>query len=394
MRTMKTDPKPAARTLKTAAAAVVVLLHLVALFDAEGLKIWAERMRDPTAQSILLPPLEAWYDFSRTIGAASVRSFVRDALFSPVREASWPDGFPVEDVRPAAAASPSPSPSGSPPPASSPSPQVAPSPSPPESAAEAAAAVSPSPSPSAQPSPAASADRAAANNMITVSPDRPLDVLVLGDSLAGTALPAMLNQAVAGNRSVRVTYETHSASSIAWPVFFDWPVEIKRVFQARLKARGRPFDLAVVVLGSNDAQAIRSEGRVYQFGTDGWKRIFRARATEFMTNLAAGCGRVYWCGVPPMRKEGYRDRMVALNGIYRDLAAGFPSIRYLPLDFLGDERARYAQTKVIGKVEREIRAADGVHLSYAGAELVANRLLGLVANDFIFTRPGDKPGSK
>ncbi len=381
---MKTEPKPAARTLKTAAAAVVVLLHLVALFDAEGLKTWAERMRDPTAQSILLPPLEAWYNFSRTIGATAVRSLVRDALFTPVREASWPAGFPVKDVR-LAAASPSPAPSPSPSPAPSPTTSPAPSPTP---------SPAPSPTPSPSPATAATAANGAAKGTVAVSPDRPLDVLVLGDSMAGTALPAMLNQAVAGNKSVRVYYETHSASSIAWPVFFDWPVEIKRVLEARLKTRGRPFDLAVVVLGTNDAQAIRSEGRVYRFGTDGWKKIFRARATDFMTTLTANCGRVYWCGVPPMRQEGYRDRMVALNGIYRGLAAGFPTIEYVSLDFLGDARGLYAQAKAIGKVEREIRAADGVHLSYAGAELLADRLLGLVARDFEFARPEDKPAAQ
>jgi hypothetical protein len=328
-----------ARTLKSAALAVALLLHLVALFDAEGLKTWAERLKDERAQAILLPPLEAWYDFSRAVGAAGVRDFIRDSLFAPVREARFP--------------------------------------------AEAAAAPSPAPPPSPEAKPP----------VPVYSPEHPLDVLVLGDSLAGLALPPMFNQAVARDKSIRIAYEAHNASSIAKPVYFNWPEEIKRMFAAQLEKNGKPFDLAVVVLGSNDAQTIVSGGRYLAFGSDGWNEVFRERATEFMTILSSGCGRVYWCGVPPMRKEGYRDNMIALNGLYRELALGFPNYRYVPLDFLGDENGRYVQAKVIDKVEREIRAADGVHLAYPGAELLVNRLIGLIDLDFEFARPEDRPAA-
>jgi hypothetical protein len=334
---MTNERQKKTRTLKTAALAAVILVHLVALFDAEGLKIWAERLKDETAQSLLLPPLEAWFNFSQAVGAAKLRTLVSEELFAPVRDAAWPEGTIAAAV-------------------------VTPAPTlPPEAATP------------------------------VFSPDNPLDILVLGDSLAGFALPSMLNQAVAGNKSIRVVYEAHVSSSIAQPVYYNWPVEIKRIMATQLLERGKPFDLAVVVIGSNDAQTIKSGGRYYDFGSDGWNDLFRARAVEFMTIVSDGCGRVFWCGVPPMRKEGYRDRMVVLNGLYGELTLGFENIRSVPLDFLGDENGLYAQTKVIGRAERVVRSADGVHLAFPGAELVVNRLFELIDLDFRFERPEDRP---
>lgn len=196
----------------------------------------------------------------------------------------------------------------------------------------------------------------------------PLRMFVGGDSMVGQFGPMLQNRAGrTGLVETRVDYEFESG--LTRPDFVDWP--------ARLAEVAAEFDPEVVVLffGGNDAQAIQmSDGSWVDFGTDVWRSEYRARVAAVMEQLT-GVGRdVYWIGMPIVRSETFRERLRILNGIYESEAAVHDGVTYVESwsVFTGPDGG-YAEylPNADGDVV-DMRLNDGVHLTTAGAVLLAD----------------------
>ena len=142
----------------------------------------------------------------------------------------------------------------------------------------------------------------------------------------------------------------------------------------------QPVDVAVILFGTNDAQAISLDGKIHDFGTEGWKAAYAKRVDDLVTLLRGRNVAVYWVGLPAMKRAGFDARMTLINEVVsaRMQALGVPYLetRTLTENAQGEYDAYLAETGT-GR-RRLMRANDGIHMSMAGylrlTEPVAARL--------------------
>ncbi len=141
----------------------------------------------------------------------------------------------------------------------------------------------------------------------------------------------------------------------------------------------RPVDVAIILFGTNDAQAIVVDGQIHQFGSDGWKAAYARRVDNLVELMRSRGAEVYWVGLPRMKSSGFDGRMAIINEVVeaRMTALGVPWFDTVALTsneaggyeaYLSDDRGR----------RRLMRAGDGIHMSMSGymrmADPVADRL--------------------
>lgn len=141
----------------------------------------------------------------------------------------------------------------------------------------------------------------------------------------------------------------------------------------------RPVDVAIILFGTNDAQAIVIDGQIHPFGSEGWKAAYARRVDNLVELMRSRGVEVYWVGLPRMKSSGFDDRMAIINGVVeaRMTALGVPWFDTVALTsneaggyeaYLSDDQGR----------RRLMRAGDGIHMSMSGylrmADPVADRL--------------------
>lgn len=141
----------------------------------------------------------------------------------------------------------------------------------------------------------------------------------------------------------------------------------------------RPVDVAIVLFGTNDAQAIVIDGQIHPFGSEGWKTAYAQRVDNLVELMRSRGAEVYWVGLPRMKSSGFDGRMTIINDVVeaRMAALGVPYFDTVALTsneaggyeaYLSDEDGR----------RRLMRAGDGIHMSMSGylrmADPVADRL--------------------
>jgi hypothetical protein len=195
----------------------------------------------------------------------------------------------------------------------------------------------------------------------------PLRVLVIGDSLAGD-LGRSLGRITAPSGLVAVDLDYKPASGLSRPDYFDWAAAL-----ANDIARLDP-EIVVVMLGGNDAQSFEANGHVVDQGTAEWRSVYAERAAALMAVATVKGRRAIWVGLPVMADPSFGELMRRQNDIYRAAAAAVVGVTYLDTwSLFADPSGRYAAylPDASGR-PTPMRQADGIHLSIAGAERLAN----------------------
>lgn len=210
-----------------------------------------------------------------------------------------------------------------------------------------------------------------------VTADEPLRLLIIGDSMAQAAGPSIKNLSEeAGLIRAKLDYKV--SSGLSRPDFFNWPQHmIDQLIEA-------DPDAIIVILGANDAQDFKVQGRVLRFGSASWRRAYQRRVGEAMKILTRSGRRVYWLGNPIMRDEYFRDRMALINGLYEAEARRHAGVQYVDTwGLLADEKGRYAEYRRDADGDLTlVRGADGIHMTRAGADLVAAHVLEIVRREW------------
>ena len=181
---------------------------------------------------------------------------------------------------------------------------------------------------------------------------------------------------------VKAKNDYHVSSGLSRPDFYDWP---QRLVDQIVEFRP---DAAVVLFGANDGQDVMYEGEVLKVGTKAWQEVYAKRVGEAMEILSKGGRRVYWVGNPIMRDSGYRQRIAMMNHIYAAEAKKHPGVTFVSTWGAladGGTYAEYLPGENGGTVL--MRASDGIHLTRAGGDLLANLVLDVIMKDWDMT-PG------
>jgi hypothetical protein len=209
-----------------------------------------------------------------------------------------------------------------------------------------------------------------------ITPAAPLDLLVTGDSLQESEGPRLAAYANATRHVVAGCTVPKYSTGLVRDDFFDWPA------YARQLAAERDPEAVSFMIGGNDGQNMSVGGRVIQAGSTEWAAEYQRRAELVMRAFATAHRKVYWIGMPIARSD-------RLTGIYRVLndavrkAAAAVGVRFVDVWAMYAPNGHYQDSfaNEYGTVEK-MRSSDGIHLSVAGAALLARRMLKILDADW------------
>ncbi len=210
-----------------------------------------------------------------------------------------------------------------------------------------------------------------------ITEKKPLRLYVAGDSMDQVFGSSLVNLGEATGL-VKGKNDYHVSSGLTRPDFYDWP---QRLVDQIVDFRP---DAAAVLFGANDGQNVLYEGKVLKVGTKAWQEVYAQRVGEAMEILTKGGRRVYWIGNPIMKDFGYRQRIAMMNHIYEAEAKKHPGVTFVSTwATMANEKGSYAEyLKDANGDQVLMRAPDGIHLSRAGGDRMAARVLEVIMKDW------------
>ena len=198
-------------------------------------------------------------------------------------------------------------------------------------------------------------------------------IAVIGDSLAQD-LWFGLSRRYRKNNNVKILKFTKSATGLVRDDVYDWKEKLSNFIQSE------SFDIAIVVMGGNDRQPIRTGGKRLNRRTKAWLKEYRARVDRLMKTLKSETRHVFWVGLPIVQSAGMARDFSQFNNIYASSAKAH-RINYIDVwQLFRDENGDYTSFGPdVRGVERRLRNDDGLHFTVAGqnrlAQVVAKHIL-------------------
>jgi hypothetical protein len=205
--------------------------------------------------------------------------------------------------------------------------------------------------------------------------DEPLRVYVGGDSVVRDAGESLLRLAVEDER-LHTALHYEIATGLSRPDHFDWPATLVGDTTA-LRS-----ELVLLMFGGNDAQGIVGrDGEVFsEVDSPGWRAEYARRAGAVMDSLAADDRLIFWIAQPPMRDATFDARISVINEVVRAEAEERRWVTFVDTAaVLGGADGGYVDR--LPGLDEDLRQGDGIHLSRAGADLLARHLLDLVHDE-------------
>jgi len=367
---------PAGRALAT----VVLALVLGALLCADSAHRAAERQPFGPVRDAALAVTGPLRTVSHAVGLHLPREWLHDVAGPDDGPATAGAGAPLDEVP--SAVDPAADPAAAPKPGADTSaggeqaaagPSKVPAPVAPATTAPATpAAPTPAPPTTAPPTTAPAPRRVA-----TV--EAPVRIWMGGDSLLGN-VAAGLGRMVDDDPRVVLDADFRVGTGLARPDVLDWPAHLAEQLAAQ-----RP-EVVYLLFGGNDDQDMTTpEGSRAVLGTPAWRAEY-ARRVGLAMDVAAADGRsVVWIGLPAHEPERLRAAGAVMAEVAREQAALRPAVTYVDTGAILTPGGTYTET-VAGAdgAAVDAREADGVHLTHAGADLIAPALLAPVAAQFGF----------
>ncbi len=203
------------------------------------------------------------------------------------------------------------------------------------------------------------------------APLEPIDVWVIGDSLinmGGPRLATLLEETI----QARVRVDSRPNTGLVRPDYYDWPGAVAQ----RLQAEGTP-ELVVVLMGANDGQNMRVDGKRTERWSDPWRAEYRVRVSRMMDLLTESGAKVAWLGLPGMKSRTHQRTADVLNAVLLTEAAKNPNVRFIPSEsWFSYQNRRYSMHLEHDDGRRfTARAGDGVHFTWSGSRVLADRVL-------------------
>jgi uncharacterized protein len=185
-------------------------------------------------------------------------------------------------------------------------------------------------------------------------------IVVLGDSL-GDGLWSGLYRAFEEETNLEIVKRSKVSTGFVRTDYYDWNAAVGDILKSET------YQVAVVMFGANDAQAIRSGKDWVKPGTDAWREIYGQRVEAFLKKLRSAGMAVYWVGLPIMRSPDQSNDAEVMNEVFREKAF-INGAKFIDTwSGFTDESGRYSAygPDMQGEVRR-LRADDGIHFTMRG----------------------------
>lgn len=195
-------------------------------------------------------------------------------------------------------------------------------------------------------------------------------ITVIGDTL-GILAARGLTDAYADKPAFAITNLARDSSGLTRDDYYDWPKAARDLLASKPQ-----MDVAVVMLGLNDLQPLKTGGETLDVLSDKWKTTYAQRVQNLVAPFRDAHIPVLWVSLPPMRDEKFNAQIVALNEIIRDnveKAGG----KYVDIwDAFADENGQYSAfgPDVEGQKAKLRSDPNGIYFTKAGQRKLASFL--------------------
>lgn len=178
-----------------------------------------------------------------------------------------------------------------------------------------------------------------------------------------------LESALAG-QPVEIIDDWKGSTGLARPDYFDWPARLAEDVEAH------DPDVVVLGFGGNDSQNLTTDEGVIVRGEPAWQEEYRRRVAEVLDIVEAPGRTVWWVGMPLTQADALEASRPAITGAVRDELADRPWATYVDtVEVLTPDGTYVVSLPGPDGEEVRVRAADGVHPSVGGGELIVASLL-------------------
>jgi hypothetical protein len=203
----------------------------------------------------------------------------------------------------------------------------------------------------------------------------PVRVLLVGDSIMNQA-GAFLEEAIEADGDVgevEIRNEGRNGTGLLTPGVYDWQANAPQMIEEY-----QPDVVVVLFVGNYTSEDLWvSEGGVPVEGyTDPWFAEWETEARALQATLISSGADIYWVNPPPMMEEEGLRRVTQFRLIHRRIAEDFTDTVLIDgTDVLSDDEGNYA-FELPGEdgVIEQVRSLDSVHLTPAGARLLADEI--------------------
>ena len=207
------------------------------------------------------------------------------------------------------------------------------------------------------------------------TPQRPLHVLVTGDSQADFLGQRLVDQSPPGLLEVETA--ARNGTGLTNPAFFNWEIN------AQQEVAARDPDAVVMAIGGNDGFNVQtSDGSLYAPGDPGWETEF-ARRVAVVSSVLSGNGKrpVYWVPPPTARDPEFNKIFASQNRAVKRATEAVPTLRYVDV-YSTLNGGHYSDSLKVDGRRILARQPDGIHFTRDGAVPAARLILAAMAEDY------------
>lgn len=192
-------------------------------------------------------------------------------------------------------------------------------------------------------------------------------VLLLGDSMMKAIAPTLEQKFTAAGCDVKTSAAI--GTGLARLDLYDWMAKAAELSKV---------DIAVVMMGANDNQPMRTAGGIVKHGTPEWQKEYTERVANFVAALQKnGIKQVVWVELPAMRDDKLNADVLGINTAAK-AAINQSNQAWFETRALFSKTPDGAYTAYIiqaSGMPLHVRAEDGVHINRKGADLLADKLV-------------------
>jgi uncharacterized protein len=191
-------------------------------------------------------------------------------------------------------------------------------------------------------------------------------ILVIGDSL-GEDLWQGLYRAFQEDKNLEFINRSKATGGLVRSDSNSWESQVTDIL------KNDSFQIAVMMFGANDDQAIKTGKDWLKVGSEPWRQAYGERVEAIIKKLRAANIAVYWVGLPVMRSPDQSADAEMMNEVFREKAF-INSAKYIDTwNGFTDESGRFSAygPDMSGQVKR-LRSDDGVHFTERGSLKLAH----------------------
>jgi uncharacterized protein len=206
------------------------------------------------------------------------------------------------------------------------------------------------------------------------TPERPLQLLVTGDSEAEFVGQRVVDQAPSD--LIEVETVARNATGLTNPAFFNWELNAQQEIDAR-----NP-DAVIMAIGGNDGFNVEVAGQLYGPHDPEWQTEYARRVAVVMRELSENGKRpVYWVPPPTARDDEFNAIYGSQNRAVELAAKAVRGARYVDI-YNTINGGRYSEELKIDGRRVLARQSDGVHFTRDGAVVPTRLILRAMARDY------------